>query len=202
MTSTQTGAGHLVGLLTDTAAPAVPAAQGGHLALSRWTTGSVTRTKRHFSRGARFTARRFRSPGYTTAPSILKAYGVSPQPWTRVVGTQDRPFRYRSPDRWVLAPASEDIHIAAARRPRVDVSAWADERARLPIDPEWGPGWHLSVLPLEGGPRSVWWCRTQSSTPSVSARRQPMLPRAGRTISAIRLRDRAPACAPCGRISG
>ena len=58
-------------------------------------------------------------------------------------------------DRWVLSPASEDIDIAAAPRGRADVSAWADERARLPIDPERGPGWHLGVLPLEDGGTAV-----------------------------------------------
>jgi hypothetical protein len=58
-------------------------------------------------------------------------------------------------DRWVKAAASEDIDIAATPRRRADVNAWADERARLPIDPEWGPGWHLGVLPLEGGGTAV-----------------------------------------------
>ena len=58
-------------------------------------------------------------------------------------------------DRWVKPAASEDIDIAATPRRRADVSAWADERARLPIDPEWGPGWHLGVLPLEGGGAAV-----------------------------------------------
>jgi hypothetical protein len=57
-------------------------------------------------------------------------------------------------DRWVLSP-SEDIDFAAAPRRRADVSAWADERARLPIDPEWGPGWHLGVLPLQDGGTAV-----------------------------------------------
>ena len=58
-------------------------------------------------------------------------------------------------DRWVLPPASEDIDIAATPRRRADVSAWVDERARLPIDPEWGPGWHLGVLPIEDGGAAV-----------------------------------------------
>ena len=58
-------------------------------------------------------------------------------------------------DRWVKAAASEDIDIAATPRRRGDVNAWADERARLPIDPEWGPGWHLGVLPLEDGGTAV-----------------------------------------------
>ncbi|BBZ47879.1 type I polyketide synthase [Mycobacterium parmense] len=58
-------------------------------------------------------------------------------------------------DRWVTAPASEDIAVAPAPRRRDEVTAWADERARLPIDPEWGPGWHLGVLPLQDGGTAV-----------------------------------------------
>ncbi|OBG36946.1 hypothetical protein A5673_17365 [Mycobacterium sp. E3198] len=58
-------------------------------------------------------------------------------------------------DRWVLAPESVDLDIAVRPRPRADVSAWLDERARLPIDPEWGPGWHLGVLPLEDGGAAI-----------------------------------------------
>ncbi len=58
-------------------------------------------------------------------------------------------------DRWVKAAVSEDIDIAATPRPRADVNAWADDQARLSIDPEFGPGWHLGVLPLEGGGTAV-----------------------------------------------
>jgi len=58
-------------------------------------------------------------------------------------------------DRWVLSPTAPDIDFAATARPRADVSAWSEERARLPLDPEWGPGWHLGVLPLEGGATAV-----------------------------------------------
>ncbi|WP_372509598.1 SDR family NAD(P)-dependent oxidoreductase [Mycobacterium alsense] len=58
-------------------------------------------------------------------------------------------------DHWVLAPATEDIDIATTPRPRAEVSAWLDERARLPIDPEWGPGWRLGVLPFEDGGAAV-----------------------------------------------
>ncbi|WP_234785602.1 hypothetical protein [Mycolicibacterium mucogenicum] len=58
-------------------------------------------------------------------------------------------------DRWVLSPPAPDIDFAATARPRADVSAWSEERARLPLDPEWGPGWHLGVLPLEGGATAV-----------------------------------------------
>jgi len=55
-------------------------------------------------------------------------------------------------DRWVLDRGLTDpdhIDVAATPRSRADVSRWADERANLPIDPEFGPTWHLGVLPLE-----------------------------------------------------
>ncbi len=58
-------------------------------------------------------------------------------------------------DHWVRAPAPDDIDIAATPRRRADVSDWADERVRLPVDPEWGPGWHLGMLPLEDGGAAV-----------------------------------------------
>jgi hypothetical protein len=58
--------------------------------------------------------------------------------------------------RWVssLGPPSE-LDIAERARPRADLSDWADERAQLPIDPEWGPGWHLGVLPMTDGSTAV-----------------------------------------------
>lgn len=57
--------------------------------------------------------------------------------------------------RWVesLGPAS-DIDFAQPR-PRAEVSDWADERAALPIDPEWGPGWRLGVLPMTDGSTAI-----------------------------------------------
>jgi mycoketide-CoA synthase len=58
-------------------------------------------------------------------------------------------------DRWVLSPPPQEIDFAATPRPRAEVNAWADERARLPIDPEWGPAWHLGVLPIEDGGTAV-----------------------------------------------
>jgi polyketide synthase 12 len=58
-------------------------------------------------------------------------------------------------DRWVVAAESADIDFAPTPRPRAEVNAWADERARLPLDPEWGPGWHLGVLPLVDGGTAV-----------------------------------------------
>ena len=57
--------------------------------------------------------------------------------------------------RWVLDRGPSDIDIAECARPRAEVSDWADERSQLPIDPEWGPGWHLGVLPLTDGSTAV-----------------------------------------------
>ena len=57
--------------------------------------------------------------------------------------------------RWVLDRGPPDIDIAECARPRAELSDWADERAQLPADPEWGPGWHLGVLPLTDGSTAV-----------------------------------------------
>jgi hypothetical protein len=57
--------------------------------------------------------------------------------------------------RWVSDRGPSDIDIAECARPRAEVSDWADERSLVPIDPEWGPGWHLGVLPLTDGSTAV-----------------------------------------------
>jgi hypothetical protein len=57
--------------------------------------------------------------------------------------------------RWVLDRGPSDIDIAERPRPRAELSDWADERSQLPVDPEWGPGWHLGVLPLTDGSTAV-----------------------------------------------
>jgi hypothetical protein len=57
--------------------------------------------------------------------------------------------------RWVLDRGPSDIDIAECARPRSDLSDWADERAHLPTDPEWGPGWSVGVLPLTDGSTAV-----------------------------------------------
>lgn len=58
--------------------------------------------------------------------------------------------------RWVssLGPPS-DIDFAERARPRAEAGDWFDERAQLPVDPEWGPGWHLGVLPLTDGSTAI-----------------------------------------------
>lgn len=58
-------------------------------------------------------------------------------------------------DRWVASPAPAAFDIEVAPRARADLNAWTYERARLPIDPEFGPGWHLGVLPLQDGGTAV-----------------------------------------------
>ena len=54
-----------------------------------------------------------------------------------------------------LRSGPSDIDIAECARPRAELSDWADERSQLPTDPEWGPGWHLGVLPLTDGSTAV-----------------------------------------------
>jgi hypothetical protein len=58
--------------------------------------------------------------------------------------------------RWVssLGPPS-DLDIAQTPRTRAELSDWVDERAQLPVDPEWGPGWNLGVLPMTDGSTAV-----------------------------------------------
>jgi hypothetical protein len=58
--------------------------------------------------------------------------------------------------RWVsaLGPAC-DIDFAETPRPRAELTDWIDERAQLPIDPETGPAWRLSVLPLTDGSTAI-----------------------------------------------
>ena len=57
--------------------------------------------------------------------------------------------------RWVSGRGPSGIDVAECARPRTDLSDWADERSQLPADPEWGPGWHIGVLPLTDGSTAV-----------------------------------------------
>ena len=58
--------------------------------------------------------------------------------------------------RWVssLGPPS-DIDMAECPRPRAELGDWADEHAQMAVDPEWGPGWRLGVLPLTDGSTAI-----------------------------------------------
>lgn len=73
----------------------------------------------------------------------------------RRIETSPLPF---ARDRWVLDTGPKDpdgIDLAAAARPRAAVSEWADERANVAIDPEFGPSWHLGVVALDDGGSAV-----------------------------------------------
>ncbi|XCI62776.1 hypothetical protein MPNTM1_03941 [Mycolicibacterium parafortuitum] len=66
----------------------------------------------------------------------------------RLIERSPLPFgRYR----WVADPNSSEIDLAGSPRPRAELGDWFDERTQLPIDPESGPGWRLSVLPMTDG---------------------------------------------------
>lgn len=58
--------------------------------------------------------------------------------------------------RWVaaLGPAAP-LEIAKEPRSREELSDWLDEHAQRPIDPEFGPGWRMAVLPLTDGATAV-----------------------------------------------
>ncbi|MDT5315795.1 MAG: hypothetical protein QOE74_4815 [Mycobacterium sp.] len=58
--------------------------------------------------------------------------------------------------RWVAStgPAAP-LRVASEPRPRADLSDWIDECAQQPIDPEFGPSWHMGVLPMTDGSTAV-----------------------------------------------
>jgi hypothetical protein len=47
------------------------------------------------------------------------------------------------------------IDLPAACRPRDEIGAWVEQRARITVDPEWGPTFHLAVLPLDDGGTAI-----------------------------------------------
>ncbi|MDR3662932.1 MAG: hypothetical protein P4L86_21525 [Mycobacterium sp.] len=58
--------------------------------------------------------------------------------------------------RWVAAPAIQrPVDIAETDCPRSELSDWLEQRSRIPIDPEHGPGWHLGVQPFTDGSTAV-----------------------------------------------
>ncbi|WP_459966898.1 hypothetical protein [Mycobacterium sp. MUNTM1] len=56
--------------------------------------------------------------------------------------------------RWVLDGRSPDI-AWEPRQPRSEVGAWLERRARVAVDPEHGPTFHLGALPLDDGGAAV-----------------------------------------------
>ncbi|MDH6244464.1 hypothetical protein [Mycobacterium sp. OTB74] len=57
--------------------------------------------------------------------------------------------------RWVSDPKPAALDIATNPRPRNELGDWFDERTQLPIDPESGPGWRISVVPLNDGSTAI-----------------------------------------------
>ena len=57
--------------------------------------------------------------------------------------------------RWVAGGGSPDIDLTAACRPREDIGDWIEQRAQNTVDPEWGPTYHLGVLPLDDGGTAI-----------------------------------------------
>lgn len=57
--------------------------------------------------------------------------------------------------RWVAPNGSPTLEVVASARPREDFDDWLTEQARIPLDCERGPGWHLAVLPFTDGGAGV-----------------------------------------------
>lgn len=56
--------------------------------------------------------------------------------------------------RWVVDARAPDI-AREPTQPRREIGAWIERRARVPVDPEHGPTFHLGVLPLDDGGAAV-----------------------------------------------
>ncbi|BBZ13045.1 hypothetical protein [Mycobacterium branderi] len=57
--------------------------------------------------------------------------------------------------RWVAPNGSPTLEVVSSARPREEFDAWLTEQARIPLDCERGPGWHLAVLPFTDGGAGV-----------------------------------------------
>lgn len=57
--------------------------------------------------------------------------------------------------RWVASAGPDSIAVSTGERARSEVWDWANERAKIAVDPETGPAWHLAVQPLTGGGSAV-----------------------------------------------
>jgi hypothetical protein len=55
--------------------------------------------------------------------------------------------------RWVSAQAGP--FEVTPSRPRAELSDWIDERSAVSIDPEFGPSWHLAMLPMDDGSTAI-----------------------------------------------
>lgn len=57
--------------------------------------------------------------------------------------------------RWVASPGPAVGLETSPARERAALTDWLDERAQLPVDPEFGPGWRIGVLPMTDGSTAV-----------------------------------------------
>lgn len=58
--------------------------------------------------------------------------------------------------RWVSSPgAPGPILFEEGVRPRDELMEWADAHACRPVDPEWGPAWHMGVQKFDDGSTAV-----------------------------------------------
>ena len=57
--------------------------------------------------------------------------------------------------RWVSALGPQSELDFAEPRERAELGRWIDERSTLPLDPEFGPAWHVGVLPMTDGSTAI-----------------------------------------------
>jgi hypothetical protein len=57
--------------------------------------------------------------------------------------------------RWVTSSDSSDIEFTQTPRPREEFDDWLTDQAHTPLDAEYGPGWHLAVVPFTDGGTGV-----------------------------------------------
>jgi hypothetical protein len=58
--------------------------------------------------------------------------------------------------RWVASPGPPgDIRVEEGLLPRDELMEWADAHASRPVDPEWGPAWHMGVQRFTDGSTAV-----------------------------------------------
>ncbi|CAN7474343.1 hypothetical protein [Mycolicibacterium frederiksbergense] len=57
--------------------------------------------------------------------------------------------------RWVSALGPQSDLDFDEPRERSELGRWIDERATMPLDPEFGPAWHVGVLPMTDGSTAI-----------------------------------------------
>lgn len=57
--------------------------------------------------------------------------------------------------RWVSALGPQSDLDFADPRDRTELGRWIDERSTMPLDPEFGPAWHVGVLPMNDGSTAI-----------------------------------------------